>query len=69
MGHPYVDVVDNAECADFEAKIVALVSKVAALVGLDVGDRLGTGAAKVKFVVRGPLPGEDAFPRYGIVWF
>ena len=32
--------------------------------GLDVGDRLQSGARKLKYVVNGPLPGEHAFPSF-----
>jgi hypothetical protein len=61
VGHPYVDIVDNS--SDFESKIKMLITKVVASIGLDVGDRLRTGARKVKFIVHGPLPSDDVFPR------
>ena len=32
-------------------------------IGIDIGDRLTTGARKLKFVVNGPLPSEKAFPE------
>ena len=32
--------------------------------GLDIGDRLTSGAKKVKFVVNGPLPCADIFPEF-----
>ena len=32
--------------------------------GLDVGDRLQSGARKLKYVVNGPLPGDHAFPSF-----
>lgn len=41
-----------------------LIFKVAWSIGLDVGDRLRSGAKKVKFVVNGPLPCEDEFPSF-----
>ena len=61
VGHPYVDIVDNL--SDFESKIRSLISKVAWSIGIDIGDRLTTGARKLKFVVNGPLPSEKAFPE------
>ena len=33
-------------------------------IGLDVGDRLQSGARKLKYVVNGPLPGDHAFPSF-----
>ena len=47
---------------DFESKIKTVVSKVADSIGIDIGDRLVTGARKLKFVVNGPLPAESVFP-------
>ena len=49
--------------SDFESKIRSLISKVAWSIGIDIGDRLTTGARKLKFVVNGPLPSEKAFPE------
>jgi len=60
VGHPYVGIVDNS--MDFESKIKTVVSKVADSIGIDIGDRLVTGARKLKFVVNGPLPAENVFP-------
>lgn len=62
VGHPYVDVVDNAQ--DFESKINQLIVKVAWSIGIDVGDRLRSGAKKFKFVVNAPLPHDHVFPRF-----
>lgn len=56
-----MDIVDNS--SDFESKIRGLISKVAWSIGIDIGDRLTTGAKKLKFVVNGPLPSEKAFPE------
>ena len=56
-----MDIVDNS--SDFESKIRALISKVAWSIGIDIGDRLTTGARKLKFVVNGPLPSEAVFPE------
>ena len=56
-----MDIVDNG--SDFESKIRALISKVAWSIGIDIGDRLTTGARKLKFVINGPLPSEAAFPE------
>ena len=47
---------------DFESKIKTVVSKVADSIGIDIGDRLVTGARKLKFVVNGALPAENVFP-------
>ena len=46
---------------DFETKIKTVISKVAWSIGIDIGDRLVTGARKLKFVVNGPLPAENVF--------
>jgi len=59
VGHPYLDIVDNS--MDFETKIKTVISKVAWSIGIDIGDRLVTGARKLKFVVNGPLPAENVF--------
>ena len=55
-----MDIVDNS--SDFESKIRSLISKVAWSIGIDIGDRLVSGARKLKFVVNGPLPSEAVFP-------
>ena len=47
---------------DFETKIKAVIGKVASSIGIDIGDRLTTGARKLKFVINGPLPTETVFP-------
>ena len=57
VGHPYVDLVDNSK--DFESKINELIVKVAWSIGIDVGDRLTSGAKKFKFVVNGSLPADS----------
>ena len=57
VGHPYVDLVDNSK--DFESKINELIVKVAWSIGIDVGDRLRSGAKKFKFVVNAPLPADS----------
>ena len=46
---------------DFETKIKTVISKVAWSIGIDIGDRLVSGARKLKFVVNGPLPTEHVF--------
>ena len=38
--------------------------QVSGSMGLDVGDRLQSGARKLKYVVNGPLPGDHAFPSF-----
>lgn len=62
VGHPNVDSVGNTG-SNFSYKINALISKVAWSIGIDIGDRLMKNARKVKFVVDGPLPPENAFPE------
>lgn len=62
VGHPYVDLMDNSK--DFESKINELIVKVAWSIGIDVGDRLTSGARKFKFVVNGPIPPDSVFPRF-----
>jgi hypothetical protein len=52
--------MDNSK--DFESKINELILKVAWSIGIDVGDRLRTGAKKFKFVVNGPLPPDNVSP-------
>ena len=54
-----MDIVDNS--MDFETKIKTVISKVAWSIGIDIGDRLVSGARKLKFVVNGPLPTEHVF--------
>ena len=54
-----MDIVDNS--MDFETKIKTVISKVAWSIGIDIGDRLVSGARKLKFVVNGPLPTENMF--------
>ena len=46
--------LDNSK--DFDLKINELIVKVAWSIGIDVGDRLTSGARKFKFVVNGPIP-------------
>jgi hypothetical protein len=49
--------MDNSK--DFESKINELILKVAWSIGIDVGDRLRSGARKFKFVVNAPLPPDS----------
>lgn len=60
--HPYVDVVDNR--ADFEGKLKHLIDVVVKRIGLECGDRFKANSRKVKFHVCGPLPNDDAFPKF-----
>lgn len=62
VGHPYFDVIDNKQ--DFEAKICRMIECVCQKLGIDTGDRLDTSSRKVKFLVKGPLPSDSAFPPF-----
>ena len=54
---------------DFETKIKTVISKVAWSIGIDIGDRLVTGARKLKFVVNGPLPAENVFAGHNNTFY
>jgi len=60
--HPYVDIVDNR--GNFDSKVKHLVDIVVRRIGLEIGYRFKADARKVKFVVKGPLPPNDAFPKF-----
>ncbi|CAG7723424.1 unnamed protein product [Allacma fusca] len=60
VGHPYFDVVDNS--TDFETKIYRMIEVVCSKLGVNVQDRLQQNSKKQKFLVRGPLPPNHAFP-------
>ena len=45
-------------------KVKHLVDIVVRRIGLEIGDRFKTNSRKVKFVVKGPLPQVDAFPKF-----
>jgi len=62
VGHPYVDVIDNS--SDFESKIKHLIKLVAWRIGINIGDRLVSGARKAKFVVNSPLPPDSIIGSY-----
>ncbi|XP_063238835.1 TRPL translocation defect protein 14 isoform X2 [Bacillus rossius redtenbacheri] len=62
IGHPYFDVIDNS--TDFETKINRMIAGVCQKLGIDTGDRLLTDSKKLKFLVRGPLPPDSAFPTF-----
>lgn len=62
VGHPYFDVIDNS--TDFETKICRMIDAVCQILGLDTGGRLSHNSRKVKFLVKGPLPPDSAFPRF-----
>ena len=40
VGHPYVDVIDNADCKKFDDKILKLIQVVCDRVGVKYQDRL-----------------------------
>ncbi|XP_077296780.1 TRPL translocation defect 14 isoform X3 [Arctopsyche grandis] len=62
VGHPYFDVIDNT--TDFESKMKRMIACVCQKIGLDTGDRLLCNSRKLKFLVRGPLPADSAFPPF-----
>ncbi|XP_031780346.1 TRPL translocation defect protein 14 isoform X4 [Nasonia vitripennis] len=62
VGHPYFDVIDNSQ--DFESKICRMIECVCQKLGIDTGDRLRASSRKVKFLVKGPLPPDSAFPPF-----
>ncbi|XP_017779335.1 PREDICTED: TRPL translocation defect protein 14 isoform X2 [Nicrophorus vespilloides] len=62
VGHPYYDVIDNS--TDFEGKMRRMVGSVCQKMGLDTGDRLLKNSRKLKFLVNGPLPADEKFPRF-----
>lgn len=62
IGHPYFDVIDNS--TDFEGKIRRLITSICIKIGIGTGDRLMKNAKKRKFLIRGPLPENSAFPTY-----
>lgn len=62
IGHPYFDVIDNS--TDFEAKVNRMIECVCQKLSIDTGDRLLRTSRKVKFLVSGPLPGDDQFPSF-----
>ncbi|XP_018332814.2 TRPL translocation defect protein 14-like [Agrilus planipennis] len=62
IGHPYFDVIDNS--TDFEGKIRRMIGAVCQKIGIDTGDRLLTNSRKLKFLVKGPLPADSAFPPF-----
>ncbi|CAB0019456.1 unnamed protein product [Nesidiocoris tenuis] len=62
IGHPYFDVIDNS--TPFEEKIRRVIASVCHKVGIDPGDRLVTNSKKRKFLIKGPLPPDSAFPPF-----
>jgi len=63
VGHPYLEVVDNS-ATNFDAKIHSLIYKVSCKTGIDVAMDKSDQATKIKFVVNGPLPSDDVFPKF-----
>lgn len=62
VGHPYFDVIDNS--TEFEDKIRRMIECVCQKLGIDTGDRLLKSSKKRKFLVRGPMPADTAFPPF-----
>ncbi|OXA53150.1 hypothetical protein Fcan01_12175 [Folsomia candida] len=61
VGHPYFDVIDNS--TDFETKLCRMIQAVCQKLGIDAKDRLQNNSKKMKFLVKGPLPGDEVFPK------
>ncbi|GMR30473.1 hypothetical protein PMAYCL1PPCAC_00668, partial [Pristionchus mayeri] len=51
LGHPYVDVIDNAETPSFEDKIRRLIEVISDRAGVEVSDRLKLNSKKRKWLV------------------
>jgi len=62
LGHPYVDIVDNVSCGNFNAKILQLVQVVCDRIGIPHQERLSKNSKKRKWLVRGF--DESKFPKY-----
>ncbi|KAI1712656.1 AAA domain-containing protein [Ditylenchus destructor] len=62
VGHPYVDIVDNKSCSNFNDKILQLIQVVCDRVGLHVQDRLSKNSKKRKWLVKGF--DDSQFPKY-----
>ncbi|XP_063359658.1 TRPL translocation defect protein 14 isoform X2 [Cydia amplana] len=62
IGHPYFDVIDNS--TDFDKKMNRLIACVCQKIGIETGDRLNVNSKKRKFLVKGPLPPDSAFPAF-----
>ena len=52
------------ELAASHLQIKHLVDIVVKRIGLEIGDRFKADSRKVKFVVKGPLPPNIAFPKF-----
>lgn len=62
VGHPYIDVLDNS--TNFDTKMRKMISTVCRRIGIEAGDRLKSASKKIKFLVKGPMPLEAAFPPF-----
>ena len=63
VGHPYYEVIDNA--TDFEMKMRRLTKTVADKLGIPNAEEwLDAKAVKLKFLVRGPPPRAELFPKH-----
>jgi hypothetical protein len=62
VGHPYVDIIDNADCTKFDDKILKLLQVVCDRVGVSYQDRLSKNSKKRKWLISAF---EDTnFPKY-----
>uniref|UniRef100_A0A7E4UXS9 AAA_28 domain-containing protein n=1 Tax=Panagrellus redivivus TaxID=6233 RepID=A0A7E4UXS9_PANRE len=62
VGHPYVDIVDNADCTKFDDKMLKLLQVVCDRVGVNYQDRLSKNSKKRKWLISGF--DESKFPKY-----
>jgi len=62
IGHPYVDIVDNADCTKFDDKILKLCQVVCDRVGVNYQDRLSKNSKKRKWLIIGF--DADKFPKF-----
>uniref|UniRef100_A0A0N5BM90 AAA_28 domain-containing protein n=1 Tax=Strongyloides papillosus TaxID=174720 RepID=A0A0N5BM90_STREA len=51
IGHPYLDIIDNADCKTFEDKILKMIQVVCKKAGVKAGDRLDKNTRKRKWLV------------------
>uniref|UniRef100_A0A0K0E1Q2 AAA_28 domain-containing protein n=1 Tax=Strongyloides stercoralis TaxID=6248 RepID=A0A0K0E1Q2_STRER len=51
IGHPYLDIIDNTDCKNFEDKILKMIQAVCKKSGVKTGDRLDKNTKKRKWLV------------------
>uniref|UniRef100_A0A914PBI2 NadR/Ttd14 AAA domain-containing protein n=1 Tax=Panagrolaimus davidi TaxID=227884 RepID=A0A914PBI2_9BILA len=62
VGHPYVDIIDNADCTKFDDKILKLLQVVCDRVGVSYQDRLSKNSKKRKWLIS--AFDDTNFPKY-----